>query len=381
MTTQIETTMSRIGRNGAPRERIPVGVLGATGAVGQRFVTLLADHPWFEPVALFASEQSAGRRYRDAATWIQETPVPAPLGDLEVRRLGPAPECRILFSALDASVAAQAERDLAAAGHLVVSNTKSHRMDPDVPLVVPEVNPGHLALADRQPFDGGALLTNPNCATIGLALVLEPLRAAFGIRRVRVVTLQALSGAGYPGVASLHAVDNLVPYISGEEEKLETETRKIFGSIGPRGVTDAALEVSAQCNRVPVLDGHVLCLSVDLERVANTRDVAAALAGFHSEPQRLDLPTAPPAPVEVATEPDRPQPRLDRDRGGGMAVTVGRIRSCPFGGFKLVALCHNTIRGAAGGAILLAELAVARGLAPGAAVPAATAAGAGAVRA
>ncbi|MDY7093005.1 MAG: aspartate-semialdehyde dehydrogenase [Acidobacteriota bacterium] len=346
------------------RERIPVGVLGATGAVGQRFLTLLADHPWFEPVALFGSQRSAGKPYREAATWMQEQDIPESVADLEVRLLGPAPECRILFSALEASAADKAERELAAAGHFVVSNARSHRMDPDVPLVVPEVNPEHLGLVEEQKHGEGAIITNPNCSTIGLVCVLKPLQDAFGIRQVRVVTLQALSGAGFPGVSSLHAVDNVVPYISGEEDKLENEPRKILGTLESGEIHPAEITVSAQCNRVPVIDGHLLCISVELDGDPSVEEVEAALREFRAEPQERGLPTAPETPVVVTQKEDRPQPRVDRSRGGGMAVTVGRVRPCPLGGYQMVALSHNTLRGAAGGAILLAELAVDQGLVP-----------------
>jgi len=360
--------------NATPFEtRIPVGVLGATGAVGQRFLTLLANHPWFRPVALFGSERSAGRSYREAASWMQATPVPPEVAELVVRPLAPVPECRLLFSALDARIADSAESELARAGHFVVSNARSHRMDSDVPLVVPEVNPDHLELVRHQRFGDGAIVTNPNCSTIGLVLALKPLVDAFGVRRVRVVTLQALSGAGVPGVPSLLAVDNVLPLISGEEDKLETEPRKILGRFDGSSIVFAGTEVSAQCNRVAVIDGHLLSVHAELGGDPTPDEVAAAFAGFRAEPQERRLPTAPERPVEVAADEDRPQPRLDRDRGRGMTVTVGRIRPCPLGGIRFVALSHNTIRGAAGGSILLAELAVARGLVPGVETPAGTA--------
>ncbi|HSM14028.1 MAG TPA: aspartate-semialdehyde dehydrogenase [Thermoanaerobaculia bacterium] len=352
-----------------PAGRTPVGVLGATGAVGQRFVTLLADHPWFEPVALYGSERSAGRAYRDAVTWTQERPIPPAVADQLVRPLAPAPECRLLFSALDARAADRAEAELARAGHFVVSNARSHRMDADVPLVVPEVNPDHLELVRRQRFGDGAVVTNPNCSTIGLVLALKPLADAFGVRRVRVVTLQALSGAGFPGVPSLSAVDNVLPFIAGEEEKIETETRKILGRLEDGGIAFAEIAVSAQCNRVPVVDGHLLSVQAELGSEPSPDEIAEAFRAFTAEPQRRRLPSAPLQPLAVADEDDRPQPRLDRERGGGMTVTVGRIRPCPLGGTQVVALSHNTIRGAAGGSLLLAELAVARGLVPGVAPP------------
>jgi len=345
--------------------RIPVAVLGATGSVGQRFVALLADHPWFELAAVTASDRSAGKRYIDAVEWVLETPPPEAAARLTVRPTQPDLGLPLVFSALDAAVAGEAETAFAAAGAVVVSNARSHRMDPDVPLVVPEVNPDHVELARRQAFTGGAILTNPNCSTIGLVLALKPLADAFGLRRVAVTTLQALSGAGLPGVPSMRAVDNVVPFIGGEEDKLEREPLKILGRLGPGGVTPAEVVLSAQCTRVAVLDGHTECVSVETVEPADPAAAVAAWRAFEAEPQRLGLPSAPKPPVLVAEPEDRPQPRLDRGAGGGMAVTVGRVRPCPVLGLKFVALSHNTVRGAAGGSILLAELAVARGLVAG----------------
>jgi aspartate-semialdehyde dehydrogenase len=350
--------------------KIPVGVLGATGSVGQRFVSLLAQHPWFEVALLTASERSAGKPYAEAANWVQETPIPAPVAGMVVRPTkGPLP-CRLLFSALSSAAASAVEADLARAGHFVVSNAKSHRMDADVPLVIPEVNPEHLGLLAAQTYGPGALVTNPNCSTIGLVLALKPLADKFGLRRVHVVTLQALSGAGIPGVPSMAVIDNIVPYIGGEEEKLETEPQKILGQLRHAGSSSARIEhaeiqISAQCTRVAVSDGHSECISVQLARPAELAEVRQALAEFSGEPQRLGLPSAPARPVEVSEEEDRPQPRLDRGRGHGMATTVGRLRPCPLFDYKFVALSHNTLRGAAGGSILLAELALAKGAIPG----------------
>ncbi len=352
--------------------KIPVAVLGATGSVGQRFVTLLARHPWFEIAALTASERSAGRPYGEAVSWMQEQALPDEVAAMEVLPTAPPSlrngadgemTCRLLFSALDSKAADVAEAELASAGHFVVSNAGSHRMDGDVPLVVPEVNPDHLELIHSQPYDG-AIATNPNCSTIGLVMALKPLADAFGVSEVQVVTLQALSGAGIPGVPSMAIVDNLIPYIGGEEDKIESETRKILGSLEDGAIAPAAVTVSAQVNRVAVIDGHTECVSVRLGREAGTAKIREALESFTAEPQRLGLPSAPPRPIVVRSEPDRPQPRLDRSAGGGMAATVGRIRPCPILGHKFVVLSHNTLRGAAGGAILLAELAVAKGLVP-----------------
>jgi aspartate-semialdehyde dehydrogenase len=345
--------------------RIPVAVLGATGSVGQRFVQLLADHPWFDLAAVTASERSAGKPYGDAVDWVLEAPIPASVANLEVRPTAADLGLPLVFSALDAEVAGDLETAFAAAGAVVVSNARNHRMDSDVPLVVPEVNPDHVELARRQVFSKGAILTNPNCSTIGLVLALKPLADLFGLRRVAVTTLQALSGAGLPGVSAMRAIDNVVPFIGGEEAKLEAEPRKILGHLGADGIEPAALTVSAQCNRVAVIDGHLECVSVETVETISPDTAREAWQKFEAEPQRLDLPSAPRPVILVTDANDRPQPRLDRGAGAGMAITVGRIRPCPVLGLKFVVLSHNTIRGAAGGSILLAELAVARGLVAG----------------
>ncbi len=360
--------MSTPGPRNTNGGKIPVAVLGATGSVGQRFVTLLARHPWFEIAALTASERSAGRPYREAVSWAQEEPLPASVAAMEVLPTALPLPCRLAFSALGSKAAREVELELAKAGHFVVSNAGSHRMDPDVPLVVPEVNPDHLEMVRFQGHEG-ALVTNPNCSTIGLILALKPLVDAFGVSQVQVVTLQALSGAGLPGVPSMSVVDNLIPFIPREEEKIESEGRKILGRRDRGSIIPASLVVSAQVNRVPVIDGHTECVSVKLSRDVSCQEVAAALRGFTAAPQELDLPSAPTPPILVRDEPDRPQPRLDRGRGGGMAVTVGRLRPCPILDFKFVALSHNTLRGAAGGALLVAELAVAKGLVSGVTPP------------
>ena len=344
----------------SPTGRIPVAVLGATGSVGQRMVALLEGHPWFRLGSVTASERSAGRAYADAVPWVLPTPIPEEAAGMEVGATGPALEEGLLFSALDASVAGAVETTYAEQGHVVVSNARNHRMDPDVPLLVPEVNPDHLDLVAAQSFEGGAIITNPNCSTIGLVLALSPLHEAFGVERVNVVTLQAISGAGIPGVSSLQIVDNVVPFISGEEEKLETETLKILGQLESGRVAPAPLTVSAQCNRVPVVDGHTLCVSVTLGRPVSAEAIIDVWDSFRGEPTALGLPSAPPRPVVYVEEPDQPQPRMYRDVGNGMAVAVGRLRACPLLGWKFVTTSHNTVRGAAGGALLCAELAVAR---------------------
>ena len=344
-----------------PREKHPVAVLGATGSVGQRFVGLLADHPWFTIQTLTASERSAGKSYADAVRWLRSDPIPAEVAELPVLPTEPPIEPRLVFSALDASVAGRVETELAERGHLVISNARSHRMDPGVPLLIPEVNPGHLDLIAGDAA-GGAIITNPNCSTIGLAIALKPLLDAFGISKVAAVTLQALSGAGVPGVASLEILDNVIPHISGEEEKMERETRKILGTLGAGGIAPLDLVVSAQCNRVPVADGHLECVSVALGGPASPAELRAAWEGFSGEPRRLGLPSAPRRPIHYLDGENHPQPRLHRDLEGGMATSIGRLRPDPILDYKFVVLSHNTIRGAAGGAILCAELAVARGL-------------------
>lgn len=349
-------------------DRVPVAILGATGSVGQRFIQLLAAHPWFEIRALTASEASAGQRYGDVVRWVQTTPIPDEIRRVEVRPTEPASAegCRLVFSALGSAVAGPVEEDFARAGYLVASNAKNHRMDPDVPLLVPEVNADHLALASHQSFgDGGAILTNPNCSTIGLVLALKPLVKAFGVERVHVVSMQALSGAGLRGVPSVQAVDNLIPYIGGEEEKIETESRKILGRLADGKIEDFDLAASATCTRVPVVDGHTLCVSVKLVAKASEADLIEAWENFAGQPQLLSLPLAPLQPVHYLDGDDVPQPRRHRDLERGMAISVGRLRRCPLFDYKFVTLSHNTIRGAAGGAVLLAELAIARGFVDG----------------
>lgn len=348
------------------RPKVPVAVLGATGGVGQRLVSLLSVHPWFELVAVAASARSAGRSYGDAVRWVLPRPLPAAAAGLPVLPAEPGIDAPLVFSALDPAVAGPIEGAFARGGSLVVSNARSHRMDPDVPLVVPEVNPDHLALLDVQDRGPGGIVTNPNCATIGLVLALKPLADAFGVSEVHVSTLQAISGAGLPGPESLAFLDNVIPHIPGEEEKAEAETAKILGRLEQDRVRTAPIRVSAHCNRVPVLEGHTICASVALEREATAEELVAAWRAFRAEPQELALPSAPEHPTLYLDAPDAPQPRLHRDLEGGMAVSVGRLRPCPLSSWRFVCLSHNTIRGAAGGAILLAELAVARGRVEGA---------------
>ena len=312
-----------------------------------------------------ASGRSAGKSYAQATTWVLSAPLPEQIAAMVVQGCEPREDCPLAFSALDSSVAGELESDFAAAGTLVVSNAKNHRMDADVPLLVPEVNPGHLDLATRQQHRG-AIIANPNCSTIGVVLALKPLFDAFGVEAISVVTLQAVSGAGLPGVSSLQMLDNVLPYIGGEEDKLETESRKILGELENGAINFASIIVSAACNRVAVIDGHTFCVSVRLGSEATHEGLLSAWDRFTAAPQQLGLPSAPTRPVHYLTEPTSPQPRLHRDLERGMAVSVGRLRPCPLLDFKFVALSHNTVRGAAGGAILGAELAVARGFLPSA---------------
>ncbi len=340
--------------------KIPVAVLGATGTVGQKFVRLLADHPWFEIVTVAASEQSAGRPYGEVVRWRETTPLPERVAAMTVQRCAPPLPGAIAFSALDADVAEAVEQAFARAGVLVVTNTKSHRMERDVPLLIPEVNPGHIALLEGQRKGrgwSGGIVANPNCSTAGLALALAPLHQAFGVEKIFVSTMQAISGAGYPGVASLDIVGNVIPYIGGEEEKMEGETRKILGPTG----ADAALILSAHTNRVATVDGHLETVSVGFSRRVTPEEAVRALEGFRAPAKVATLPSTPARPIEVDRRPDRPQTRLDLERGNGMTVTVGRVRPCPLLDLRLVLLSHNTIRGAAGAAIQNAELLVAEG--------------------
>ena len=346
---------------------IRVGVLGATGAVGQRFVQLLDGHPWFELAALAASERSAGRRYAEACTWKLATPMPERAAGLVVRPAEPGLECDVVFSALDAAVAGPIEEAFAAAGYAVLSNARNHRMADDVPLLVPEVNAEHAALiAVQRKTRGwkGFIATNPNCSTATLVLALAPLERRFGLKAVAVTTLQAISGAGYPGIPSLDILANVVPFIAGEEEKIERETRKILGRLGPGGgaVERLPAVVSATTTRVPVVDGHTESVFVTLGSEPGVDAVREALRGFRGPPQERGLPSAPEHPVLVLDADDRPQPRLDIERERGMASLVGRVRACPLLGYKFIVLGHNTIRGAAGAAILNAELLQSQGL-------------------
>ena len=343
-------------------DAIEVGVLGATGMVGQQFVSRLAQHPWFRCTWLAASERSEGKTYQSVAPWKLTTAIPDGSAGRIVDACVPGRGPKVVFSGLDASVAGDIEGAFAAAGHIVVSNARNFRMDPLVPLLIPEINADHLALIPEQRRSkgwSGAIVTNPNCSTVVLAMALAPLRS-FNIRAVVVSTMQAVSGAGYPGVPSLDILGNVVPFIPGEEEKMQSETLKILGTDGGRAPYAAV--VSAHTNRVAVIDGHTITVSVAFEQKPSIDALKAAMRSFGGKPQELRLPSAPRPPLVVTEEQNRPQPRLDVELGGGMAVTIGRVRDCPVMHAKFVALGHNTVRGAAGAAILNAELMHAEGL-------------------
>ena len=338
--------------------KLPIGILGATGMVGQRYIQLLENHPWFEVAWLAASDRSSGKTYGEAAKWRLDTPLPERIAKMTVAPAEPEGAPKIIFASIDAAIAREMEPKFAAAGCAVLSNSSAFRMTPNVPLVIPEVNSDHLQMIEEQASrkaSGGYIVTNPNCSTIGLVMALKPLEARFGIEKIFVSTMQAVSGAGYPGVPSMDILGNVVPYIGSEEEKMEEETLKLLGKLEGHAVTPLAAGITAHCNRVAVEDGHTECVSVKLKKPATREEVLTAWAEFNPLAGQ-GLPTAPEPPVFYATQPDRPQPRLDRNRGNGMAVTVGRLRPCGLLDWKFVCLSHNTIRGAAGATILNAEL-------------------------
>jgi aspartate-semialdehyde dehydrogenase len=337
--------------------RIEVGILGATGMVGQHFIRFLQGHPWFDLAWLGASDRSAGKTYGDAMTWHLGV-VPETVAGMTVDDCKPGNAPRLLFSAMDASVASEIERAFAQAGHIVVSNSRNHRMESDVPLLVPEINPDHLKLVPGQQRARGwkgQIVTNPNCSTIVLTMALGPLKQ-FGITKIITTTLQAISGAGYPGVASMDIVGNVVPFIGNEEEKMQQETQKILGEFRGDHIEPLTAKVSAHCNRVAVVDGHTVTVSVEFSAKPTEADVLHAIQSFRGVPQHRQLPSAPPNPVIYMHEANRPQPRKDAERERGMAAFVGRLRACPVLDYKFVAMAHNTIRGAAGAAVLNAEL-------------------------
>lgn len=343
-------------------KKIAVGILGATGMVGQKFIGLLRDHPWFEVKALAASDVSKGRTYaeRMKTSWKMINPIPADIADMTIKGCDEELPAKVLFSGLDSTVAGVVEEFYAKRGYIVISNSKNHRMDKDVPLLIPEINADHIELLKYQPYKG-RIVTNPNCSTIGMALALAPFEKAFGIEKIIVTTMQAISGAGYPGVPSMDILDNVIPYISGEEEKVETETLKIFGSLDGKAVKNADIAVSASCNRVAVIDGHTECISFSLKKKTSLEELKKTISEFNPL-KNLGLPSAPNPPVVITDDPFRPQPRYDRDLSGGMAVVIGRLRKCSILDYKMTILSHNTVRGAAGGAILNAELLKVKGM-------------------
>ncbi len=346
-------------------DRIQVGILGATGMVGQQFISFLQGHPWFEIAWLAASDRSAGKPYAEATTWRLDGEMPGNVSGLVVHESKPVPGApKLVFSAMDASVATEIEQAFAAAGHIVVSNSRNHRMEPDVPLLVPEINPDHLKILPLQRKSRGwpgAIVTNPNCSTVVLTMALAPLKP-FGIEKVLVTTMQAISGSGYPGHSAFDMTANVYPFIRNEEPKMESEPQKILGGCSGEGFTAHPMKVSAACNRVEVLDGHTETISIEFREKPSEADLLEAFRSFRGLPQERGLPSAPPHPVIYMTQPDRPQPRRDVNRENGMAVFVGRLRECPVLHWKFLAMGHNTVRGAAGAAVLNAELLSSEGL-------------------
>jgi len=345
-------------------KKLPIGILGATGVVGQRFIQMLEHHPWFEVAWLAASDRSEGKVYAEAARWRLKTPIPAAVAKMKVAPATPDGAPKVIFAALDSSIAAELEPRFADAGCYVVSNSSALRMQEDVPLVIPEVNADHIKLIDIQAWrkkSGGYVVTNPNCSAIGLVLALAPLHQKFGLETVMAVTMQAVSGAGYPGVASLDILGNVIPFIKNEEEKMEEETKKLLGQVNGTRVIPGPFAMSAQCNRVAVEEGHTESISIRLKRKAKPEEIIAAWNSYRAEPQELNLPSAPEKPVVYLEASDRPQPRFDVDLGAGMTTAVGRLRPCPVLDWKFTVLSHNTIRGAAGAAVLNAELLKSKG--------------------
>jgi aspartate-semialdehyde dehydrogenase len=346
------------------QNKFPVGVLGATGMVGQHFVKFLQNNPWFDLTWVGASDRSAGKKYSEATQWRLAGAMPEAVANLTVDECKPGNAPRLVFSATDAGVATEIEQAFARAGHTVVSNSRNHRMEPDVPLLVPEINASHLRVLPTQRARRGwpgQIVTNPNCSTIALTLGLAPFKP-FGIKRIVATTLQAISGAGYPGVPSMDINANVIPFIGGEEEKMQIETQKILGEFSNNELLPLDAAVSAHCNRVPVVDGHLVTVSVEFNSKPSEADLLNAIANFRAEPQQRNLPSAPPQPVIYMADKDRPQPRRDAERENGMAVFVGRLRECPVFHYKFICLGHNTVRGAAGAAVLNAELMQSEGL-------------------
>ena len=342
-------------------DKIPVAILGATGSVGQKFVQLLQNHPWFEIAELAASKDSAGKAYKDACDWYLTDEMPESIANLEVKKCKPGLKSKVIFSGLDSGVAGEIETEFAKNGYKVISNSKNHRMDKNVPLLIPEINPSHTELIKMQAFGEGFIVTNPNCSTIGLALSLKPLIDNFGVESVNVVTLQAVSGAGNPKKVSFDIEDNVIPFIKDEEEKLQTEPLKIFGEVHNGKIEFNNMKIDAQCNRVNVTDGHLENVQIRLKNHAEINDIIKAWKDYTSLPQKLKLPFAPENPIHYSEESEFPQPKFHRSIAKGMAVAIGRLREDIFFDYKYVLLSHNTVRGAAGGAILCAELLKAQG--------------------
>lgn len=342
-------------------KKIPVAILGATGIVGQKFVELLSNHPWFEIVALAASEKSAGKKYSEAMKWLMPVPLSSKISNMSMQACQPNLPCRLVFSGLDSNVAGEIETKFAQEGYVVLSNSCNHRMQPNIPLLIPEVNSQHLKFIHNQKFPEGMIVTNPNCSVIGLVTAFKPLVDRWGIEKSHVFTMQAISGAGYPGVAGFDIIDNVIPYISGEEDKVETEPLKILGNMQEDVFQPYDMQLSAQCNRVAVMDGHMACVSIKLKKSVNAPEIIEAWENFSGEPQALHLPTAPKNPIVYHFDEKHPQPKLHRHLDNGMSVSVGRLRECPILDWKFVILSHNTVRGAAGCAILNAELMLSKG--------------------
>ena len=344
------------------KEKIPVAVLGATGSVGQKFIELLADHPWFEINELCASDKSAGKKYQDSVDWFLSSPLPDSIKNISVSKCEPFLKSKVVFSGLDSSVAGNIETKFAKAGYIVISNSKNHRMDAHVPLLIPEVNPDHLSLIQRQNYGDGCIVTNPNCSVIGLVIALKPLADKYGIESINVSTMQAISGAGHPRVVNLDIEDNVIPLIKGEEEKVETEPLKILGNLKNENLEFEDFKISAQCNRVNITEGHTECVQISLKNKASKQEIINAWKSFSSLPQELKLPSAPLRPIQYLDQEDLPQPKYQRNSEKGMAVSIGRLREDSILDYKFVVLSHNTARGAAGGAILCAELMKAQGI-------------------
>jgi aspartate-semialdehyde dehydrogenase len=344
------------------KEKIPVAILGATGSVGQKFIELLANHPWFELTELCASDKSAGKKYEDAVDWFLPSPLPQNVKDIIVQKCEPTLKSRVVFSGLDSSVAGDVETSFAKCGYKVISNSKNHRMDEDVPLLIPEVNPDHLELIKSQKYGNGCIVTNPNCSVIGLVIALKPLSDNFGLDAVNVVTMQAISGAGHPRVVKLDIEDNVIPFIGGEESKVEIEPLKILGTIEKNKISFSKFKVNAQCNRVNVTDGHTECVQVKLKNKVSKDEIIKSWESFESDTQKLKLPLAPLKPIYYNNENSFPQPKHQRNIDKGMAVSIGRLKEDRIFDYSFVILSHNTVRGAAGGAILCAELMKAKDL-------------------